>query len=115
MNIIISKEDFIIIINDLQKTNDYQTGLNRYFKNHDVDGYIYQPDCSCSVVKLLHAIFGSADIDEWISYFCFELDFGRKWKQGRIKGSGKDIKLENASDLYDLLTGATNSGVMYHQ
>lgn len=104
MHNIISKDDFVSIIYDLQKTNDYQRGLNRYFKNHDVDGYIYQPDCSCSVIKLLHMIFGKKDIDEWISYFCFDLNFGKKWTPGSINRNGKDIKLENASDLYDLLS-----------
>lgn len=98
----ICKQDFVNIITELRKANDYQTGLNRYFKTHDVDGYIYQPDCSCSVIKLLNLIFD--DTDEWIDYFCFELNFGRKWKEGMVKtDNGKDIKLANAEDLYDLL------------
>lgn len=102
---IISKEDFVSIMDDLQKTNDYQRGLNRYFKNNDVDGYIYQPDCSCSVIKLLHMIFSDADFNEWISYFCFELDFGRKWKPKIItEKDGTDIKLETSEDLYNYLS-----------
>lgn len=102
--IIISKEDFIDAINDVMEVNDYQTGLNKYFREHDVDGYIFQPDCICTVIRLLHMAFGTLDDDEWISYFCFEMDFGRKWKPGTIAGrDGTDLRLSSAEELYDYL------------
>ena len=100
----ISKEDFIMIITDLQKAFDYQKGLNRYFKNHDVDGYIYQPDCSCSVFKLLHIMFGEADNENWITKFCFDFDFGRKYKDSLKDKSNNIIKFSTINDLYNILT-----------
>ena len=104
MNKIISKEDFIAIIEDIKGVNDYHNGLNNYFRKSGVDGYIFQPDCTASVIKLLHNIFGEADRDEWIDYFCFELDFGKKWKEGTItEKDGTDIKLETPEDLYNYL------------
>lgn len=100
----ISKEDFESIITELRKSSDYQKGLNRYFKNHDVDGYIYQPDCSCSVHKLLHMFFGESDNEEWINAFCFEFDFGRKYKNSLKDRSGNVIPFSTIDDLYNVLT-----------
>lgn len=102
---LITIEIFTEIMEEIQKSYDYQEGLNKYFSKHDVDGYIYQPDCMCATIKLLHLIFGEKDIDEWISYFCFVLDFGRKYKDGMIQDeNGKDISLATYEDLYRLLT-----------
>lgn len=98
----ISKEDFETIITELKKTSDYQKGLNRYFKNHDVDGYIYQPDCSCSVYKLLNLIF--KDDEEWINSFCFNYDFGRKYKNSLKDKCDNVIPFSTIEDLYNILT-----------
>lgn len=104
MELKLSKTEFIEIIEDVKKANDYQTGLNQYFKAHDTDGYIFQPDCSCTVINLLHLFFGELDCEEFISLFCFELDFGRKWKPGMVTAvNGTDLKLSNAEELYDYL------------
>lgn len=104
MKNILSKEEFVQFITDVQTANDYQKGLNRYFKSHDVDGYIYQPDCSCAVLRLLHMIFGEADSDEWISSFCFDFDFGRKYKDQYKDHSGNTISFSTIDDLYAVLT-----------
>ena len=93
---------------EVKKVEDYNIGLNKYFFEHDVDGYIFQPDCIDTVLKLLHIIFGEADRDEWISYFCFELEFGKKYKDGDISENGKNIRLANSEDLYDILTQSSN-------
>ena len=56
-------------------------------------------------IKILHKLFEEKDVDEWISYFCFELDFGKKYKEGCIKDeNGKDIPLATSDDLYTILT-----------
>lgn len=102
---IINEEAFVEIMNDVQKAYDYEEGLNNFLKKHDVDGYIYQPDCVGTTLRLLHLMFEDKDIDEWISYFCFELDFGRKYKDGIITDKdGKNIPLATTKDLYALLT-----------
>lgn len=100
-----NRELFTEVIEEIKKTYDYQEGLNRYFEKNDVDGYLYQPDCICAIMKLLHYIFGEKDKNEWISYFCFELNFGRKYKEGSVLDeNGKNIPLETVDDLYDILT-----------
>lgn len=102
---IITRELFKEVVEEIQKSYDYQEGLNRYFEKNNVDGYIYQPDCMCAAIKLLHNIFNEEDKDEWISYFCFELNFGRKYKDGLVSDKdGKNIPLATIDDLYDLLT-----------
>ena len=102
---IITKDFFVEIMESVKKTYKYQEGLNDYFSKNGVDGYIYQPDCIDTTIKILHKIFEKKDVDEWISYFCFELDFGKKYKIGMIKDEfGKDIPLSTFEDLYVLLT-----------
>ena len=52
---------------------------------------------------------GVKDKDEWIDYFCFELDFGKKWKEGVItEKDGTDIILKTPEDLYNLLEKQIN-------
>lgn len=100
----IRKEEFVEIINDIKSVNNYSNGLNNYFKKHNVDGYLIQPDCTSAVIKLLHILFDKTPNEELIDYFIFELDFGSKWKSGTIKGNdGLDIKLSTAEELYDYL------------
>lgn len=100
----IRREDFVEILNEVREVNDYQEGLNQYFHDHGADGYLYQPDCICSTIKLLHLIFGQKDGAEWISRFCFELDFGRKWKPGSCQNDdGQEIPLSTPEELYDYL------------
>ena len=41
--------------------------------------------------------------DSWIEYYIWDLDFGRKWKKDSVKVKGKNFKLKNAYDLWDLL------------
>lgn len=100
-----TREFFTEIMEEVMKSHDYQEGLNKYFEKNDVDGYIYQPDCACATLKLLHHIFGEKDVDEWISYFCFELNFGRNYKDGAVSDEhGNNIPLATIDDLYNLLT-----------
>lgn len=103
-NKVITREVFKKVLEDAQQVNDYQVGLNNFFRKHNADGYIFQPDCMSSLLELLHLFF-EKDSDEWISYFCFELDFGRKYKDGMITDkNGKNIQLKTIDDLYDLLS-----------
>lgn len=102
----IDKELFCKTIDNMRSVNEYHDGLNEFFrKRSDVEGYLFQPDCMIDVINLLHFIFGDADEEEWIDYYCFELDFGKKWKPGNVTwvDTRQDIKLQTAEDLYELL------------
>ena len=39
----------------------------------------------------------------WIEYFCFELNFGAKYKSGMVTKNGKNIDLSNSGMLWELL------------
>lgn len=107
MNKFLSKSDFIRCINDLKKIEEFHDGMDKLFKKHDVDGYFYPPDCTDTVVYLLHKIFGEKDFEEWIDYFIFSLGYGKNWKPGLIKDKdGNDIPLQTPEQLYDILCGS---------
>lgn len=100
----IGREEFLHALNDVCRAVDYEDRLNDFIYNNATEGYVIQPNCATTVVKLLHEVFGEADRDEWIDYWCWELNFGRKWKSGMVRDShGNDVRLQTADDLYDLL------------
>ena len=94
----LTKEQFVSAINDLQRAEDYQNGLNEYLRDNCSDGYIIQPDCSSTVLKLLEHIFGQ------------EIDFGRKFKMGDIVENGVEVDFSSADKLYDYLTSKLGGG-----
>ena len=82
--------DFIEVYNDL---------LHKY----GAEGYISFPDCVDAVIELLSYIFG--DEDDWIGYFIFELEFGKRYVEGMVtREDGTNIPLATTDDLYRLLT-----------
>lgn len=104
MNNIISKELFVEAIEDVKKSDNYQDWLNKTMQSKGVEGYLYQPNCVDTVIKLLHNLFYDTDKEETISYFCLDLDYGRKWKHGSfIDKNGKDIDLSTSEKLYNYL------------
>lgn len=55
------------------------------------------------IVNLLEIIMGDKEND-WIGYFCWELDFGRRYEPGCAKEpNGTSIPLSITKELYDLL------------
>ena len=54
------------------------------------------------VLQLLEDIF--EDVDGWIGYWLYDLEFGAKWAPGSIiNEKGESIKLQTKEDLYKLL------------
>jgi hypothetical protein len=53
---------------------------------------------------LLSEIFDD-NVDDWIGYFIFELDWGKDYEDGRVKDKdGTNVPLATLKDLYNLLT-----------
>ncbi len=108
----INKQLFIRCINSLQYVNDFQTGVNELIRNHNKQningdycdlGAVMYPDCTSALLSLLEEVMGDTSGD--ISYFCYELDFGRDWHEGCITNEdGTDIKMATVDDLWDYLT-----------
>ena len=104
----IKKDLFVEVLEDAKKSDDYQNWLNKQLKLNGVDGYLFQPTCVDSVIKLLHTYFSEADSNDIISYFCFDLDYGRKWKPDTISEDGVDIDISTSEKLYDYLISENN-------
>jgi len=70
--------------------NDYVSGYN----NDD----IYK-----AVLDLLKIAFNDDNKDSWIDYYIYELDFGKKYKDGSVTDNNGSIPLANHQDLWNLL------------
>ena len=105
----ISKEEFIKVMRNVEDTVTYHDKLNKFYHDNKVDGYLYQPDCVDTVLSLLQVIFNIPDYDDILGYFCWDLDFGKKWNSGMVTEDNIDIKLENADDLYNYLINYHNN------
>ena len=104
----ITKQEFIEIINKLKKANDFVNETNNKAKKLDdaiMSDFFNASSLSISheniVVKLLENMFNDKDIIGW---WLYELDYGREYKKGYLKDeNGFDIDVSTASKLYDYL------------
>ena len=102
----IKKELFVQTINFIRDRNDAMSKINKVFTNEFQDSVFY-PYIKYES-KLLEVLAASFDYDDdiiydWISYYCFELDFGRKYKLGDVSLNGVPIPLGTPEELYDML------------
>lgn len=97
----ISKEQFVGYISDVQKVVDFQHELHQFYRKHGASEPYDTPDTLNTVVKILDDIFSPTTRD--VDYFCWELDFGRKYREGMIVINGKNIDFSTAEKLYDHL------------
>jgi hypothetical protein len=97
------RKTFITMIGELRMINEAENELNKAFKNFEPDfNYICFGRYETLVVKALE--FAFKDESSWISYFIYDLEFGKKWHKKCVTDkNGKDIPLKNANDLYNLL------------
>ena len=104
----ISKEEFVQIINRLKNYNNLQNEINELFKklldNREQDFTNAGSICighETVVVELLKKIFNdTADI---ISWWIYELEYGAKFTIGSFTDNGQDIDLSTAEKLYEYL------------
>ena len=94
-------EQFLKILNDLE------TEINRLQKLSEL-GLELENKLIVTIFEMLNAHF-SLKKNEYIGtdleYFIFELDFGKKYKDGCfIDANGKNIDLSSAENLYKYLT-----------
>lgn len=104
----ITKKEFIEIINKLKEVNDFVNETNNKAKKLNeaiISDFFNASSLSISheniVVKLLENIFDDKDI---ISWWLYELDYGREFKKGYLQDeSGLDVDVSTAGKLYDYL------------
>ena len=109
----ISKEKFLEIINRLKSYNELQNKINDLFKenidNKEEDFMNAGSICighESVVVYLLEKIFDT----DMISYFIYELDYGKKYKAGCVLDENmNEIDLSTPEKLYDYLVKSLES------
>ena len=109
----ISKEKFVEIINRLRNYDELQDKINDLFKenidNKEMDFMNAGSICighESVVVYLLERIFDT----DMISYFIYELDYGKKYKEGCVLDENmNEINLSTAEKLYDYLAKSMES------
>ena len=115
---IISKEEFVDIIEKLKKRQDFVHETNKKVRElndaiivdfFDADSlHIAHDDI---VIKLLRNMFNLQD-DDVLSWWIYEEDYGRTYKDGDItKADGTIIDLSTAEKLYDYIYAYAEEGV----
>lgn len=104
----LSKQEFIDIIDKLKEVNDFVDEVNtkaRKLNDAIISDFFNASSLSISheniVVRLLENMFNDKDI---ISWWLYELDYGRKYEKGCFQDeNGLDIDISSAKKLYDYL------------
>ena len=106
----IKKELFVQTINFIKERSDAMDKLNKIFTDEFEDSVFYPYfKYDNQLIKVLAASFDYDDeiIEDWILYYCFDLDFGRTHKLGAVtetkNGVEVPIPLGTPEELYDML------------
>jgi hypothetical protein len=104
----LDKNEFVRIIDRLRESSELVDKLNELFRNSrdnvDCDfcnGAGLQISHESLVVKLLQKLM--RDHCENISYFIYELQYGKRYEPGMVTGPDGDIDLGTSEALYDYL------------
>ena len=109
----ITKQEFVNIINRLRSYNDLQDKIDDLFKenidNKEADFMNAGSICighETIVVKLLENMFNDKDT---ISWWIYECNYGRDFSLGDLEVNGVEIDLSTVEKLYDYLVQALES------
>ena len=59
-------------------------------------------DDDALIFDILIDYYSEPIVENEISYFCYDLEFGKCWSPGTITQDDKDIKMETIDDLYEV-------------
>jgi hypothetical protein len=99
----LTKEKFIRALTELKSLEEDIDNVHVALQKLDPDfGGFYLSRVSTLIVNLLKDAMN--DKYDYIDYFIYELEYGKKWKKGMITDKNKkDIKLQTAEDLYNYI------------
>lgn len=104
----IPKEKFFEILDYLQESENFENNLRKLLystrKNVEFIDAATFTDCSLIdyIIYLLEDSFKDHE-NGWISYWIYELNYGKAWEPGVVIWDNKDIKLQSKEDLYAFL------------
>ena len=94
---------FDYYIGELRDAWEFGEELNAMWRRYDPDAFVWPPIPSDAFIDLLEYAFG--DDTQLISYWIYDLDFGKHYEDGCITGKdGRIIRLKTVEDLYNELT-----------
>lgn len=104
----LTKKEFVDIINRLRESSELVDKIDELFRksrdNIECDfcnGAGLQISHEGIVVKLLEKLM--QDKNENISYFIYELDYGKEYQEGCISDDNGNVDISTAEKLYDYL------------
>lgn len=113
MNNILTKEEFIKIIDKIERITRFEEELYKLFytQGDDASSPTY-PSLESELIKVLNRMFMLEENEYMtdIEYFCFELDFGKEWEPGTVTCNGEDVDLSDSGKLYDWIIKDIESG-----
>ena len=107
-----TRELFIESIEALKKQNEYDNKfakkLSEVFTSASEANLLPENHfINNALMKVLQVENNDSELCEhgqsWIEYFCFELDFGVKYKDGMITDKGKTIDFSDSGKLWNYL------------
>lgn len=100
----LTKDQFLAAMTDLKVLKDINDEINTAMRKLSPDfGGFHNEKAEALILFILQSAMD--DESEWISYFIYDLKWGKKYKDGCItERDGSIIKLETLEDLYNLLT-----------
>ena len=101
-----TKELFIESIDAIEKQYRHDQECSEAFRVILPDDHISLYDnhrLNNQLTKVLQIAMDDENKDSWIEYYMWELDFGKDWKKGYITIKDKDVPLQNAGNLWNLL------------
>ena len=113
----ISKDEFVNIINKLIEVNDFVNETNnnaRKLNDALITDFFNAGSLIIThetiVVELLGKMFNDK---ETLTWWLYELDYGRKFKIGDLQQNGVDIDISTPEKLYDYLKEGKTNGECY--
>lgn len=104
----LTKKQFITRMEELKELYKIEDEIRKAFKKLDPDfGYFSLGKPISLITNILEDTFH--DESQWISYFIYDLDWGKRWtKKSITDNKGKSIKMSTLSELYNVLTENLN-------
>jgi len=105
---IITKDHFVACIKVLRDADDMACRINNivneYRRGDFINGYAFSnDDAETKLVETLEIALG--DVEHWISWWCFEADYGRDPDfAASVTWHGESYNLNTPEALYDFLT-----------
>lgn len=100
-----TKKNFIKYIKELERLKKVERKVSDAMQElgTDFNGF-YLERHELLIVDIL--VDAMNDTDEWIPYWLYELDYGKKAKRSSVTKNGKNIPIKTINDLYNCIKNA---------